>query len=229
MKRSYISPEFKYTPVFGTFNMEEESSYFGSKMLEIEDSLTVGDESIIYYQNEKNEQLDLEKEYDFTPLFYNTVSDKRTNHTILLDEFQTQIEKNNYAKWIMNINIRTILRNYLFAILKRSRTFEGVSNDMTTNQNVDFAIKEYIERNVINRYTFSGIDLYIVPVDLLTIGSLKYQNIWDETIVNDQYKFTKFSTVTDFRFEDIQVFFSQNFSASQYAFRYYFNLKFTKL
>jgi hypothetical protein len=71
--------------------------------------------------------------------------------------------------------------------------------------------------------------MYIVPVDLLTINSLKYQNIWDSDIAKEQYIFTKFSTVTDFKFEDIQVFFSQNFSASQYAFRYYFNIKFDKL
>lgn len=229
MKRNYISPEFKYSPIFGTFNMEEESSYFGSKMLEIEDSIKIGSDSIIYYQNEKSEQLDLEREYDFPPILYNTVSDKKSNHVLNLDEFQTQLERNNYAKWVMTINIRSILRNYLFATLKNSRTFEGISNGMTINQNVDFSIKEYIERNVINRYTFSGLDLYLVPVDLLTIGSLKYQNIWDDTIGTDEYKFTKFSTVTDFRFEDIQVFFSQNFSASQYAFRYYYNLNFSKL
>jgi len=229
MRRTYISPEFKYVSVFGTFNMEEESSYFGSKMLEIEDTISIANESIIYYQNEKSEQLDLEKEYDFTPIVYNSVADKKTYHQINLDEFQTELERNNYAKWNMTINIRTLLRNYLFATLKKYRTFETISNDMTVNQNVDFSIKEYIERNVINRYKFDGIDLYIVPVDLLTIGSLKYQNIWDETIANEEYKFTKFSTVTDFKFEDVQVFFSQNFSASQYAFRYYYNLKFSKL
>lgn len=229
MKRNYISPEFRYSPIFGTFNMEEESSYFGSKMLEIEDSLRIGNSSIIYYQNQNNEQLDLEKEYDFPPLLYNTVNDKKTYHSLNLDEFQTQLEKNNYAKWNMTINLRTVLRNYLFATLKNARTFDGVSNDMTMNKSVDFSIKEYIERNVINRYTFSGLDLYIVPIDLLSVGSLKYQNVWDETIDDERYKFTKFSTVTDFKFEDIQVFFSQEFSASQYAFRYYYNLNFNKL
>ena len=229
MRRTFISPEFKYSPVFGTLNMEEESSYFGSKMLEIEDLLTISNESIIYYQNQNNEQIDLEKEYDFPPVVYNSDLDKKSNHTIKLDEFQTQIEKNNYAKWILTIEMRTILRNYLFATLKKYRTFEGVSSDMTYNKNVDFSIKEYIERNIINRYKFTGIDFYLVPVDLLTIGSLKYQNIWDREILQEQYKYTKLSTVTDFKFENIQVFFSQNFTAEQYAFRYYFNLKFEKL
>lgn len=229
MVRNYISPEFKYEPVFGTFNMEEESSFFGSKMLEIEDLISISKESIVYYQNQNNEQLDLEKEYDFQPNLYETTTDKKNNHTLILDEFQTDTEKNNYAKWIMTINLKQLLRNYLFATLKKYRTFEGISNSMTFNQNVDFAIKDYIERNVLNRYNFTGVELFIVPVDLLTVGSLKYQNVWDTTIAFDQYKFNKFSTVTDFNLNDVKLFFSQNFSASQYAFRYYFNLKFEKL
>jgi hypothetical protein len=229
MRRTFISPEFKYVSVYGTLNMEEESSFFGSKMLEIEDLITIGNESILFYQNEKGEQIDFEKEYDAPPIIYNSNADKQKLHTLVLDEFQTQIEKNNYTKWKLTISIRSLLKNYLFATLKKYRTFEGVSNEMTYNRNVDFSINEYIQRNVINRYKFTGVDLYLVPVDLLTIGSLKYQNIWDREISQDQYKFTKFSTVTDFKFEDIQIFFAQNFSASQYAFRYYFNLKFEKL
>lgn len=229
MVRNYISPEFKFEQVFGTFNMEEESSYFGSKMLEIEDSLRINNESLVYYQNSNNEQLDLQIEYDFIPKSYNTVIDKQANHTLILDDTQTEVEKNNYAKWVMVINIKNILRNYLFATLKKYRTFEGVSNSMTYDKNVDFAIRDYIERNVVNRYKFSGVDLYIVPIDLLIAGSLKYQNVWDNTIESDEYKFTKFSTITDFKYEDIKLMFSQNFSASQYAFRYYFNLKFDKL
>lgn len=229
MTRNYISPEFIYQPVYGTFNMEEESSFFGSKMLEIEDQFTISNDSLVYYQNTNNEQLDLEKEYDFPSVIYNANTDKEQNHALNLDEFQTQIEKNNYAKWIMKINLKTVLRNYLFAKLKQYRTFEGVSNQMTFNQNIDFAIKDYIERNVINRYKFTGVELYLSPINLLSANSLKYQNIWDPNIVQTQFRYDKFSTITDFRFDDIQLFFSQNTLASQFAFRYYYNLKFEKL
>ena len=37
MKRSYISPEVNYKPYRGTNNMLEERSFFGSKMMDIED------------------------------------------------------------------------------------------------------------------------------------------------------------------------------------------------
>ena len=229
MRRTYISPEFKYNLVFGTLNMEEESSFFGSKMLEIDDVVEISNQSLIYYQNQYNEQLDLEKEYDFPPVVFDSNNVKKIYHTIVLDELQTISEKNNYAKWIMNINLKDTLRDYLFAILKKYRTFEGISNDMTLNQNIDISIKDYIERNVLNRYKFSNVELYLVPVDILSNGVLKYSTTWDIDIALDEYKFTKFSTITDFMEKDVKIYFSQNYPASQYAFRYYFNLIFTKL
>jgi UDP-glucose 4-epimerase len=83
-----------------------------------------------------------------------------------------------------------------------------------------------IEKDIISANNQFGLKYNIIrPHNVLGI----YQNIWDRDIAKEEYVFTKFSTVTDFKFEDIQVFFSQNFSASQYAFRYYFNIKFDKL
>jgi hypothetical protein len=229
MRRTYISPEFKYEPTHGTFNMEEESSFFGSKMLEIEDTILLSGDTIIYYQNENKEQLDLEREYDYTPVVYNLTNDKKLQHTLVLNEFQTPIEKLNYAKWILTIKFKTLFKNYLFSTLKKYRTFEGVSNNMTFNQSVDSSIRDYIDRNILSRYVFSEVIIYIVPVDLLSGGTFKLKNIWDSTINQEQYKFTKFSTQTDFDKDDLKIFFSQNFLASQYAYRYYFELKFDKL
>jgi hypothetical protein len=228
MVRTYISPEYIYNNVYGTLNMEEESSFFGSKMLEIEDTIILKNENIVFYQNNKNEQLDLEKEYDFQPTIYDTDSDKQKNHILLLEEFQSEFDMKNNTRWKMTIYLKSLMRNYLFATLKKYRTFEGIDNTMTINQSVDFAIKDYIERNVINRYKFSGVDLFILPVDLLSNKTLKYTNNWDPTIGLDEYKLTKFTTQTDYRDEDVQIFFSQNFPSSQYSFRYYFNLKFDK-
>lgn len=229
MVRNYISPEFVYNKVFGTLNTEEESSFFGSKMLEIDDIIEIKNESIVFHQNQKNEQLDLEKEYDFEPVVYNTVIDKQKNHTLLLEEFQSDFDKKNNTKWSMTINIKTILKNYIFAILKKYRTFEGIENSMTINQNVNFYMNDYIDKNVLNRYKFSAVELFIVPVDLLSNKTLKYFNTWDSTINQQQYSLKKFSTQTDYKEEDIKIFFTQNFPSSQYSFRYYFDLKFEKI
>jgi hypothetical protein len=229
MRRTYISPEYKYQSVYGTFNMEEESSFFGSKMLEIEDSILLTGDNLVYYQDNSKQQLDLGKEYDYPPVIYNLSDDKKANHTLALNQFQTPIDKLNYAKWIMTIKFRTLFKNYLFATLKKYRTFEGVTNEMTFNKSVDSAIKDYIDRNILNRYRFSEIMVYITPIDLLSVGAYKYRNVWDTTINKEQFKFTKFSTQTDFDKDDLKLYFSQDFLASRYAFKYYFELKFDKL
>jgi hypothetical protein len=57
MRRNYISPEFVNSKIYGSFNSYEESNFFGSKMLEIEDLVDIIDQNIIYYQNSKNEQI----------------------------------------------------------------------------------------------------------------------------------------------------------------------------
>ena len=63
MRRDYISPEFDYTRTFGTYDMTESSSLFGSKMLEIEDELDLHNQSIIYYQNLQKEQIDFSTDW----------------------------------------------------------------------------------------------------------------------------------------------------------------------
>ncbi len=229
MRRNYISPEFRYTPVFGTFNMEEESCFFGSKMLEIEDMIDLTDDVVVYNENLNNEQLDLQVELDFPSKNYNLLEDKRINHKLTLNQFQSQIEKLNYAKWVLDINIKQLFNNYLFSILKENRTFEGIKNEMTINRSVDTALRDYIKRNVYNRYTFSNVELYIVPINLLSPGAYKLKNVWDPTIKQTINKFNKFTTETDLNGDTIKLFFSQEFPASQYAFKYYYDLKMVKI
>ena len=53
MRRSYISPEYTESSIYGTFNMLEESNFFAAKMLEIEDSIYISNQNIIYYQKKK--------------------------------------------------------------------------------------------------------------------------------------------------------------------------------
>ena len=59
MRRNYISPEYDYVKVYGTYNMTEQSSFFGSKMLKIDDSVSLDNQNLIYYQNINDEQIKL--------------------------------------------------------------------------------------------------------------------------------------------------------------------------
>lgn len=229
MRRNYISPEYSYSKVHGTFNMVEESSYFGSKMLEVEDKISIGSKSIIYYQKINNEQVDLTAESKLNPVVFDIVSYKLSAHKLQLDKAQTESQKNDKTKWILDISLRDILVNYLFATLKEYRTFEGVLNNMTTYNDVNVAIKNYITNNVVNRYKFTTIDLYLQYNDLKGQNVLRFINNFQQAAETNGTRLNKIETYTDFEQTLLQVRFDQEKSSSQYTFNYYFNLNFEKI
>ena len=73
MRRNYISDEFKSNIVNGTLTMVEKSSFFGSKMMSIDDEILVDSSNIIYYQNNKSEQINLPLELTYEPLYVNLI------------------------------------------------------------------------------------------------------------------------------------------------------------
>lgn len=230
MRRNYISPEFSYNRVFGTFNMLEQSSFFGSKMLEIADRIQINNENVIYYQQPNGEQISLNVESTLPQVVYDSVADKGVNHTLILDESQSETQKDGNARWILEIKLRNVLRNYIFANLKKFRTFEGVEGFMVVDKNVNSAIFSYIDNNILNRYKFSNVEFFYKPVDILTVGGLKYNNKYDVNIeIVPNTKFTKIQTETDSEGIDVKVIFYQDKPASQFSFNYYFNLYFEKL
>lgn len=229
MRRNYISPEFDYNKVYGTYNMMEESSYFGSKMLEIEDNLTIGSKSIIYYQKDNHEQIDYASESKISPLSFDIVAFKSQSHKISMDPSQSESQKNDKTKWILNISLRDILLNYIFSLLKEYRTFEGVLNNMTLYNDVDVAMKNYITNNVLGRYKFKSIDLYLQYKDLKDQNILKYNNNFSQLSETNGSKLNKIEVFTDYNQTLLEVRFNQEKPSSQYSFDYYFNLNFEKI
>lgn len=229
MKRTYISPEFNYNPVFGTMKMAEDSAFFGSKMLEIEDNVNILNTNLVYNQLSSNEQLDEKSEKSLPEVIYDTIIDKSTNHKIEIDLNQTDFQKNDKCKWILTIKLKTIFSNYLFAILKKSRTFEGVRNSMVKSNNVNNAISEYIESNIYSRYKFNRVELFLQHVDLTQTGTLQYRNTFDQFIESNSTLLKDFQTVINDDETEVTLNFNQKFSAQDFAFKYYFNLYFDKL
>ena len=229
MRKSYLSPEFKYTKKFGTYNMSEQSTFFGSKMLEIEDSILIADNNLIYYQTLNNEQIDLLIENSLSPIIYSASKDKSSNHKIIVDESQSKFQLDNQTGWILDIDLNKILSNYIFSILKQSRTFEGVKNNMTIYNDVNVAMYEYISKNVINRYKYSKIDLYVKYNDLRDQNILRFKNNWSSNIISDDYLVKKLQTDTSYDYSEMKVSFNQEKPSSQYSFDYYFNILFEKI
>jgi len=229
MRRSYISPEFGYTKVNGTLNMTEESSYFGSKMLEIEDKIEIGSKSIIWYQKPNNEQIDLSSESKLNPISFDINSIKLSNHRIYIDNSQSEYQKNDKTRWILNISLREILIEYLYATMKEYRTFEGVTNNNTIYNDVNVSIKNYILNNVVGRYKLSTIDLFIEYIDLRGQNVLRFVNNFLPDSETKGSKLNKIETSIDYNQTLLEVRFNQEESSSQYSFNYYFNLNFEKI
>ena len=229
MRRTYISPEYQNRSVYGTLNMVEESTFFGAKMLEIEDSISIDNQDIIYYQKLNGEQLDFSIESSLSSTVYSSSINKLNNHTLELDTTQPKYQLDNNTRWILTIDLKTIITEYLYATLKKYRTFEGVKNEMTMFNDVNVGVKNYIMSNVLNRYKFKSIDLYVRYQDLRNQSLLRYKNKWDNNIINPTYKLIKFQTETEFDESSIRIIFNQEKPSTTYSMDYYFNILFEKI
>ena len=114
MRRNYISPEFTYTRINGTYNMLEQSSFFGSKMLKISDSIVVGSQNIVYYQNSNSEQTNLSIESSLPPVVYSPSSDKQTNSTLLVDPSQSSFQMDNNTSYVLTVDLSSIFNDYVW-------------------------------------------------------------------------------------------------------------------
>ena len=229
MRRSYISPEFTDNPIYGTFNMIEESNFFAAKMLEVEDSIYISNQNIIYYQKLTGEQIDLSIESSLPTQVYSSSNNMKSNQILTLDESQFDFQKESNTKWILDINLKNILSDYLFAVMKKYRTFEGLTNKLTKSNDVNTCIREYISNNVINRYKFSKLDFYISYTDLRNQNVLRYKNTWKETIVSNSNLSNKKRIDIAFDESVLKVLFTQEKISSLYNFDYYFNILFEKI
>lgn len=229
MRRTYISPEYKLTRVYGTYNMKEESNFFSSKMLDIEDNISISTIDIIYYQNINGEQIDFSIESSSSPDFYSPVIDKNINHTLIIDDTQTRSQKEGNTKWILTIDIKSILDGYLFSTMKKWRTFEGIKKEMVLSNNVNVDIKKYITENVYDRYKLSSIDLFISYKELIRgQNNFRYKNDWNQNIISDENKFKKIQTETSVDGSIVKIIFNQDKISKDYSFDYFFNLNFIK-
>lgn len=228
MRITHISPEFNYSKVNGTLSMNEKKSFNASKMIKYDDVVYIQNQNIIYYQNSEGEQINFNTEKLLEPNIYNADEDKRNNSNLHLDESQNKIQLDNNTFWKLTVNYEELLLNYLIAKLKSFRTFEGVSNSMTINNDVNDAIKTYIRTNLFSRYEFKKIELFISYNDIDT-GLLKFKNNWNPNIQNKANILTKMDIRNDIIDKKLNITFNQEKPSSKYSFDYYFNLNFEKI
>ncbi len=229
MRRTYISAEFLNQRTYGTFNMVEEANYFGSKMLEIEDSIYLENQSLIYFQKQNGEQIDISSESSLDSILYSAANSKQINHVLTIDESQSSFQKDNNTTWIIDFDMRNILTDFIFSTLKRFRTFEGMKAEMTRTGDVNTAIREYIKFNVLNRYRYKRLDLYIQYKDLRKQNVLRYKNNWNVSSQKPENKFVKFQSDLAYDDSKLKIIFNQEKSSKDYTFEYFYNILFEKI
>lgn len=226
MRRNYISNEFRSDVVNGTLSMVEKSSFFGSKMMSIDDHILVDSSNIVYYQNSKSEQINLPLELTYEPLYINLNNVKIKNCIVYRDD--NGFNDLNNSNWIIEINFKNILLEYLFGKLKNVRTFNGIYVENTRNNNIDLSIKDYIVSNLLDRYLYDSIELWISYNDLFEDGNLRYVNSFNPNIINDNNINREFEKI----YSDDKIIkfkFKSKKDTSKSSFDYYFNIKYNRI
>lgn len=228
MRRNYISPEYKSTKVEGTLNMSEQKGILGSKMMDIEDEIILDDRDIVYYQSIINEQIDLAQEVLLAPIIYSISDDKETNHVLKIDESQSNFEKQKNTKWVIEIKVQEVLIDYIFAKIKAARTFQGIKNISTKFNSIDTAIKNYIASNILSRYEYKSITLYIQYNQLRSSGFFRYQNTWNTNIGTTNNIHSKIEVELNFDKTKLIGRFTQEKPATDVNFDYYYDINYVK-
>jgi hypothetical protein len=198
-------------------------------MLEIEDSIYLDKINIVYYENNNGEQINLTSENILEPHLYSSTESKGKYHTLIKDSSQSDYQLNNFTNWILEIDLKNILLDYIFSQIKKMRTFEGIKNNMVIYKDVNTSLKNYIILNTLDRYKLTKVDIYVSYNDLRDNMVLKHQVKFDESIYNPLNKLIKFQTETEWDNSSIKVIFNQEKISSLYNFNYYFNLFFEKI
>lgn len=233
--------KFTGTYVSGTASEKEMRHVFGGKMLDIEDTVIINDSSIQYsdivtddnnngfqnYQYDTNEQIQIMDLYAL-----------KDDHSNIYLQSQTDLDKINNTKWVLKINAKKILQEYLFYKLKESRTFRCIYYEDLYGYDVNTYIKKYVDENVLNRYQFDSIRLYVKYIDLLVDSDifssvkLKYDPIFTRTANSSEYiiKNANIGEVDNILYLDnLEVYYNQTKKSTEYKFDYYFDIVYKKI
>lgn len=237
MKENLILKKFEEESVNGTFELEEFRWFFGSKMLEIEDNVAIDNITIQYSEMDNGYQYYNIDEIGDIETFKtpNLNSLKKNNHNIKLSA-QNKVTKRNNTKWEINIDLKEILKEYIFYKIKERRTFKGITEENLLNKNINNSIRKYIKKNVINRYKYNGIDFYVKYENLsedqsvLSSTKVKFNPKFDTLIKNPIFKETNITTNTNkYKVEDLNIIYNQTKPSNIWRFNYYFDLYFQKI
>lgn len=238
MKSDLIITRFKTQPIIGTMEANEARTFFGSKMVDVEDSVLIDDSKIQYSElfssggttnNGYQFYVDIDQ---LESIYLVSLTDlKNSYHTISLVS-QSSLDLQNNTQWTITIDWRSVLNQYIFYKLKNRRTFKSIRYTDVLGQNINLFINQYIIDNLTNRYQFSQLNFYVQYLDLE--NGLQFSNpnlLFDPIYTIDAKSDANLiknanSTVLD---DLLIVNYKQTQSSAKMKFNYYFDLIFTKI
>ena len=234
MKSDLNIRKFQKIPSFGTRTAKEIKSFFGSKLIDIEDNILINNISIQYY-DVPDDIGDINEHYQNfvinnmeTRVIRSLDDVKFENHTININS-----NYNNNLSWVINIDSKKILRDYLFLRLKESRIFKCIKNENLKNRNIDNYIYDYIDINLLNRYNINYIKFY---TEYFSVGENTNKLINDPKFnknvyyVENEVKNINITT-PDYlnNLGNVKMIYNQIKLYQEYKFDYYFTIAYKKI
>lgn len=237
MRKKGIVQDFKNQPIPGTLNMIEKTNFLCGKGMDIQDEIRV--RSINIWKNDLNLA-----NYNYDS-FEGLKHDSIISANIAKD--QSQIEKDTLTKWIFEIDIKKILREYLYNQIYTDNSFSDFHNIdplNVTNNNQSQACYDYIDSNLLSRYKLKEFILWTKYYELKQ-GSVQFST--DTTPININllknvpvYSFyakpkseadKNKAVIATKQFNEgiLDVTYKQEKSSQYYTFLYYYDIIFYKL
>jgi len=244
MKNDLILKRYNKETDNGTKNMNEVRSFFGSKLIDIEDTIIIDNKSIQYteLQDSVNDGFQYYDNKSFgtleVPILRNLSDLKEQYHTIKILNQNIQDLENN-TKWNIEIDIKKILKDYLFVKIKEARSFKSIKKINTKNRGgINLNVYKFIDYNVLNRYEFDKIDFYVKYENILNKSTMFQQLLTQYNCQYDDKLFDSVNIVKDYslsridQFENLsklKIVYNQTKSSIDYKFNYYFNIFYKKI
>jgi len=238
MKSDLIISRYKTEKIIGTKSSFDARTFFGSKMIDIEDNVLI-DDSLIQY----SEVFDIEDKRNNGYQYYNDIDNlekiylvslydiKDTYHTTTLGS-QSNIDLRLNTNWTILVNWKDILIQYIYLKLKEQRTFKTIKFENVLSENINLYIKKYIQNNLTSRYGFDSLDFYVKYFDLDsgdqdTDPNLLLNPIFDASIKDEANQIKNVNTTVYPELLNIQ--YKQTESSQFKKFHYYFDLNIVKV
>jgi len=245
MKSDLIIRKFDTETVVGTKTPIECKSFFGGKLIDIEDEIIINNISIQYSEvvDKVNLQNDHYQNYSInnaiipeTQILKSLDDIKLANHSV---DIYSQVEsRNTNFEWSFVIDTRNILKEYLFLRLKESRVFKCIKSTDLIERNINDFIYNYITNNLLDRYNLYRIDFFVEYFNVSEVSNLYDKN---KLIKNPNFNKgvfflenlnTNINIITpDYlsNLDPVKMIFNQTKDYTQYKFDYYFTVIYKKI